>query len=256
MPNPPHLNASRFSRLFLAAAALFLFLGCAGVKDLSGQRDPKELYDTAMKSYLDERYEEAETAFRVLLEEHPLSSYSLDAQLMLGDVCYSLERFDDASSYYTNFVALHPVHPRAAYALFQKGMSHFKEVLSYDRDQTATRKALFAFEDLVANYPGSPYYEKSKELVSFLRKRLADREFYVAHFYYKSGNYKGALGRLREILRSYPDEGLTDKTLYYIGESYRRLGETKLANEAYTTLIRSYPESPFVKDAKEVLDKG
>lgn len=241
---------------FLLAAVLFIVLsGCAGVKDMSGRTNPAELYETGMKSYLDGRYVEAETAFRTLLDEHPISQYSLDAQLMLGDVCYDMEKFDDASSYYTSFVALHPVHPRAAYALFKKGMSHFKEVLTFDRDQTSTRKALYAFEDLIAVYPDSPYYSKSKDLITFLRRRLAEREFYVAEFYYKSKNYKGALGRFRDILENYPDSGLGDKALYYVGLSYTKLGETKLAVDTFSTLISEYPESPFALDATKAKEK-
>src|SRR4030066_205341 len=241
---------------FLFAVVLFAVLsGCAGVKDMDARTNPAEQYEAGMESYLDGRYEEAESAFRALLDEHPLSRYSLDAQLMLGDVCYDMEKFDDASAYYTSFVALHPVHPRAAYALFKKGMSHFKEVLTFDRDQTSTRKALYAFEDLVSVYPDSPYYSKSKELIKFLRRRLAEREFYVAHFYYKSKNYKGALGRFREILENYPDAGLGDKTLYYVGLTYTNLGETKLAADTFFTLISEYPESPFANDATKAKEK-
>lgn len=238
--------------LFLAALMLFAILsGCAGAKKNLGPTNPAQLYDSGVQSYLDGRYEEAESSFRTLLDEHPLSRYAIDAQLMLGDVCYDMDKFDDASAYYTSFVALHPVHPRASYALFKKAMSHFKDVLSYDRDQTSTRKALYAFQDLVAVYPDSPYYAKSKELIKFLRRRLADGEFYVANFYYKSKNYKGALGRLRDILQNYPDTGLSDKTLYYIGMSYKRLGETKLASDTFSILIKDYPDSPFAKDARK-----
>ena len=144
--------------------------------------------------------------------------------------------------------------PRAAYALFQKGMSHFKNILSIDRDQTSTNKALFAFEDLVVSYPDSPYREKADELISFLRKRLAEREFYVANFYYKKSNYDGALARFADLLRTYPDAGLTEKTLYYMGEAYRHMGERDMAEEAYSTLISNFPDSGYTDDARSRLD--
>lgn len=246
------LTAAGVFQTFLLLALAFSLIGCAGVNTLDSKMAPKDMYESAMRAYLDGQYEGAESSFKTLLEEYPLSEYALDAQLKLGDVCFDMARYDDASAYYTSFVALHPMHPRASYALFQKGMSHFKEVLSLDRDQTATRKSLFAFEDLAAAYPDSPYYAKSKELIKFLRARLAQSEFYVANFYFKNKNYKGALGRLRDILANYPEDGLADKTLYYIGESYRKLGEKSLADEAFTTLIREFPESPFAKEARSL----
>ncbi len=254
-------GASAKTRVFNASTLLLLFStliilsGCAGVSEVTVSRDPKELYDKAMTSYLSDKYEDAEKYFRAIMEDHPLSPYALEAQLMLGDVCYASEKYDEANSYYTNFVALHPSHPRAPYALFQKGMSHFKDILTIDRDQTSTKKALFAFEDLKRAYPESPYSEKAGELISFLKRRLADREFYIARFYFKNENYKGALSRLKDILSDYPDVGITDETLYYIGESYLKLGEKKLASDAYTTLISNFPKSPFVEDAKDSLSR-
>ncbi len=243
--------------VFMTALAAFALAGCsAAVTEVQGNRDPKELYDTGVKAYLDQKYGDADANFKALMENHPLSAYAIEAQLMLGDVCYAMEKYDDASSYYTNFVALHPAHPRAAYALFQKGMSYFKDMLSVDRDQTNTKKALFVFQDLVMAYPDSAYRDKAKELIGFLRRRLADREFYIASFYFNVKNYKGALARFRDILKDYPEVGLTDKTLYYIGVTYMELGEKGLAKDTLTDLISKFPDSPFVKDAREKLDQG
>ncbi|MBI5562558.1 MAG: outer membrane protein assembly factor BamD [Deltaproteobacteria bacterium] len=245
--------------LLLAAmvAGTAFFMGCAATNDeLQGMRDPKELYDKGVSAYLDGKREDSEKAFKTLMEEHPLSPYATEAQLLLGDVCYSLERYDDAAAYYTNFSAMHPTHNKASYALFQKGMSHFKEMLSMDRDQTATKKALFAFQDLLAGYPSSAYAPKADELIAFLKRRLAEREIYVAEFYFKNSNYKGALGRLRDALKNYPDAGVSDKTLYMIAETYAKLGEDVLARDAYGTLITNYPESPLAGEARERLKQG
>jgi len=244
--------------LFIAAASFtFTLGGCtAANEDLAGMRDPKELYDKAMTAYLDGKYEDSEKAFKTLMEEHPLSPYATEAQIVLGDVCYALERYDDAAAYYTGFATMHPTHQRAAYAVFQKGMAHFKEILSVDRDQTATKKALFAFQDLAAWYPSSPYAPKALEMTVFLKRRLAERELYIAEFYFKNSRYKGALGRLRDILKTYPDAGLSDKTLYMIGESYDKLGEKSLALEAFNNLVTTYPSSPLATDAKDRLKEG
>lgn len=243
-------------RLLLLPLALIVFVGCSSTAPEEFKRDAREVHDSAMEAYLKGRLEEAEKSFRAIMEDHPLSQYTVSAELMLGDVTYAAEKYEDASMYYTNFVALHPAHPKAPYALFQKGMSHMKDVLSLDRDQASTRKALFAFEDLIATYPQSPYAEKAKEFTGFLKNRLAEREFYIARFYFKNKNYKGALGRLKEILATYPDGGINDKALFYIGESYMRLGENKLARDAFTTLINNYPGSSFTDDAKGRLRDG
>ncbi len=239
---------------FIALLMLLLLAGCAGTETMVQEtRDVKEIYLSGLDHYQKRMYEEAEREFKIILADYPLSAYALDAQIMLADTYYAVERYEDASSYYTSFVAMHPAHPRAPYALFQKGMCYFKEVLSVDRDQTATRKALFAFEDLLRAYPDSPYAGKAGELIGFLRRRLAERELYVGRFHYKTGNYRGALHRFRGILENYPDAGITDKALYYMGKSYTMLGEEELARKTFTRLLNEFPDSPFADEIDDNL---
>ena len=242
----PHGLKGAFAAL---VASALLMSGCAS-RDISVNKDAASLYGSAVESYLSGRLDESEKGLKSIVEDYPLSQYATDAQLMMGDVSYAMENYEDAAAYYPSSVPLHPSHARAPSAQSQKGMSHFKDVLTLDRDQTATRKAMFAFDDLLSAYPDSPYSPKAKELVSFLKNRLAEREFYIANFYYKKKNYKGALGRLRDILTQYPEAGISDKALFYIGESYLKLGERELAQETFSALIANYPGSPFALEAK------
>lgn len=247
---PSERRRDSYPGIFFAAFSFLLLLSVSGCASKTADTRPaKELYEAGIKDYLVEKYDDSESAFKTLLENFPLSQYAVDVELLIGDVAYAAEKYDEAASYYTNFVAMHPTHQRAPYALFQKGMSYFRDVLALDRDQTTTRKSLMAFEDLIADYPGSVYLPMSLELRGFLRRRLADREFYVARFYFKGKNYKAALQRLRGVIQDYFDTGLTEETLFYIGESYMKLGEDKLAAEAYSTLIKGFPEGVFAKEA-------
>ncbi|GMR04307.1 MAG: outer membrane protein assembly factor BamD [Thermodesulfobacteriota bacterium] len=244
-------------RAFISFLLLFFLLlsACTASKqEVKSYRSAEEMYGAALKEYFEVKYDLAEQTLKDLIERYPLTRYSLDGEILLADILYAGQKYDEARAYYTNFVVLHPGNPRASYALFQKGMCYFRTVLTIDRDQVSTRKALFTFRDLVREYPDSPYTQRAEELIGFLKRRLAEKEFYVGRFYFKNKNYKGALTRFREILKEFSDAGITDETLYYIGESYRRLGEEKLAREAFTTLIKDYPESPYIKDAIKRLD--
>ncbi|MBE9529069.1 MAG: outer membrane protein assembly factor BamD [Proteobacteria bacterium] len=247
-----------FKAFFLFVAVLFvsgLTVGCSSTKHLEKQRTAKELFDNALEAQIGERLLDAEAEYKKLMEEYPFSPFAVKAQLKIADLYFSREENDSAAAYYTNFVALHPSHPDAAYALFQKGMSLFKSVLGVDRDQTSTRKALFAFEDLRRDYKGSAYDEKAIELMAFLRRRLADRELYVAHFYFKNKKYKGALVRFGDILKLYPEVGLNPETLFYVGESYRKLGETASARETYRSLVDEYSDNAFAARARKALKR-
>ncbi len=242
--------------LILLIAVIFssgFLTGCSSSKHLQKQRTDRQLFESALENQIGERLTEAESGFKQLMDDYPLSPYAVKAQLKLADLYYAREEYDSSAAYYTTFVALHPSHPDAAYALFQKGMSLFKDVLSVDRDQTSTRKALFAFEDLRRDYEGSPYHEKAAELITFLRRRLAERELYIARFYFKGKNYKGALARFGDLLKQYPEAGLNPEALYYVGESYRKLGENEMAKQTYKSLIQEYSDSSYADQARSAL---
>ena len=225
--------------------------GCAATQEeIAKNNDPALLYREGVSLYNDGDYNEAIDKFKQVMEGYPISPFAVDAELLLSDAYYSSAQYSDAASYYVNFVSLHPNHPKTAYALFQKGMSYFREVSTIDRDQVSTQKALLAFNDVISFYSSSIYADKAKEMAVFLKRRLADREFYIGNFYFKDKKYKGALARFAEILKKYPDTGLSDKVLYYIGKSYIELGEKDLARDAFSTLITNFPYSSFVQDVK------
>src|SRR3989304_8481525 len=246
-------NSGIFGVFLISCAALLLLASAATTKEKSEAPAVDTLYAKGISSYENGLYEEAEASFKSITDEYPLSPQAIEAELMLGDTYYVSERYDEASASYTAFQAFHPGHPKAAYALFQKGMSHFKEVLSVDRDQTKTRKALFAFEDLVKFYPEGPYAAKSKDVVSFLRDRLAGGGMYVGRFFYKTKNYKRELRRFGIVIKDYRDTSAVPEALFYIGETYDSLGEKDLAKEAFGTLVSDFPRSSFFEVAKSRL---
>lgn len=237
---------------FCLLLSLLSFSSCAINNDLKKDTInlPVGLISDGVRFSEKGNYEKAVERFKDVLRNHPLSEQVPDAQILLADTYYAMKEYEDASSYYTEFVTLHPTHIKAPYAQFRKGMSYFKGVLTIDRDQSTTKKAILAFNDLTSNYPLSVYSNKATTMAIFLKERLAVREFYVGNFYFKSRNYKGALGRFEHILNKYPNSNVIDKSLFYTGESYFALGEHSLAKEAFARLINDFPESPFTDQAK------
>lgn len=245
------------SCLFFSCSLFVVLSGCASTQEgMSKDNNPALLYSEGTALYYDGVYNEAIKKFKEVMEDYPTSPLAADTELFLADTYYASNQYSDAASYYTSFISLHPNHPKAPYAMFQKGMSYFKEVLSIDRDQTVTQKAMLAFNDIILIYPTTIYADKAKEMVVFLRRRLAEKEFYIGNFYFKDKKYKGALARFAEILRQYPDVGISDKALYYIGKSYAELGEKDLARDTFNTLIANFPNSSFVKDIKSWLSRN
>lgn len=247
-----------FLRWTLGFVTLVFLFGCGGpgkdIKKIEG--DPEILYKQGLTRFNKRDYPDALKKFEELKSSFPDSPpFTILAELKVGDCHFLQKAYVEAIAAYEEFKKTHPSHEEIPYVQFQIGMSYFNQMLSLDRDQTATKKALSSFEYLVANYLPSLFTEKAKEKIRVCKKRLADNEFYVGKFYYKAGRFQPAAIRFEEILEKFPKDADEDKTLYYLGKSYFRLEQWDKAENAFRKLVTEYPKSLHYQETKIILDK-
>jgi len=188
-----------------------LFSGCAWWSKNEHELTPQEMYNNAINLINKKKYEEASEAFRKFKEEFPLSHYTPLAELRIADALFLGKNYAEAIIQYEDFKKLHPLHSEIPYAIYQIGMSHFKQMHSLDRDQSETEKAIEQFRYLIENFPQSSHTEEAKKRIRTCQQQLAEHEFYVGHFYYRTKKYTAALGRFDSILQKFPQSGLEGK---------------------------------------------
>ena len=236
-----------------------LLLGCGGkgmeLKKIEGS--PETLYRDGLARFNKGDYIEAQKKFEELKSSFPDSPpYTVLAELKVGDCHFLKKEYVEAIAAYEEFKKIHPSYEEIPYIQFQIGMSYFNQMLTLDRDQTPTRKALSSFEYLVASYPPSLFTEKAREKIDVCKKRLADHEFYVGNFYFTHGRFDAAARRFEGLLEKFPTVPGEDKTLYLLGKSYLELGLWEKAEVAFMKIVTEYPKSPYFKEARATLDKG
>jgi outer membrane protein assembly factor BamD len=145
--------------------------------------------------------------------------------LGIADSFFENEQYVDAEVAYNSFVELHPTNPNVPYAMFQLGMCHFHQMQTVDRDQTETLKARKEFERLIARFPQSKFAIMAEKNLREVKQRLAEHEFYIGEFYYRTRKYEAALKRFEGIQRDYPNTGIDYKTGRYIEETKLRMKE-------------------------------
>jgi len=204
---PKFLLLIILSAFFLAAGGS----GCMLWKKKEPQKTPEGMYSDGMRLLGQKKYTQAAEAFKRFKEDYPLSPYAPLAELRTADALYYDKNYVEAIVLYEEFKKLHPVHPEVPYVFYQIGMSQFNQMLSIDRDQTVTEKALEQFRYLIENFPQSKYVSDGRVKMQACLRQLAENEFYIGHFYFRRGRYKSALGRFEETLKKYPDSGLDRK---------------------------------------------
>jgi len=232
-------------------------MGCAkkGVKTIEG--DPETLYKQGLTRFNKRDYPEALKRFEQLKSSFPDSPpYTVWAELKIGDCHFFKKDYVEAIAAYEEFKKIHPTHEEIPYVQYQIGLAYFKQMLTLDRDQTSTQKALSNFEYLIANYPPSLFTEKAKEKIGVCKKRLADHEFYIGNYYYKHGKFQAASVRFQGLIEKFPKMPEEDKTLFLLGKSYLELDQWEKATEPFTKIVNEYPKSSHYKEAKAILDQG
>jgi outer membrane protein assembly factor BamD len=245
---------------FLLAVILSLFLGCAGkdaktLKTIEG--DPEPLYKQGLALFNKRDYAEALKKFEQVKSNFPDSPpFTLWAELKTADCHFLKGEYVEAIAAYEEFKKIHPTHEEIPYVQYQIGMGYFNQVLTPDRDQTFTRKALSSFEYMIANHGASLFTEKAREKIGALKKRLADHEFYIGNYYYKGGRYQAAASRFQNLVEKYPKTPGEDQALLLLAKSYIELGQGETAKAPLTRIVTEYPRGPHYKEAKAILDRG
>ena len=219
--------------LLILLLVVLLLTGCGkswwpfGKRADMSRTTPEGLYQQGLAYYEDKDYKKAVEVFQRVRELYPLSELALMAEIGIADAYYSGGEYTDAELSYREFIGLHPTNENLPYVMYQLGMSHFSQIMTVDRDQTETRRALKEFEHLVARFPNSRFAFLGEKMIRDCRRILAEKEFYVGEFYFNQKKYRAALRRFETVAREYPNVGLDFKVGFYIQEARRRLAEAE-----------------------------
>lgn len=245
--------------VLLAAVLLASFLSCASSRTKREGLAPDQLYQLAMKKVARKKYFAARTLLQEALPRIPPEDRVLlpRVQLAIADAFFDdggLLNYGEALNGYRNFLVYFPDDSRADHAQYMVGMSLFKQVLSPDRDQALTLKAIEEFRKVDAAYPDSSYVTKARRSIEDCFDLLAEHERVVGEFYRKRKAWKAAIDRYRGLLDKYPRYSKTEDVLFALGSCLLKDGQRTAAGEAFGRLQHDYPDGKPAARVKGLLD--
>jgi outer membrane protein assembly factor BamD len=217
----------------------------------------KDLFETAMKALDKSRFTEARLQLQVLLETYEDSEYSAQAKYAYADSFYyeaGHSNLLSAESEFRKFITFFPTHELADDAQLKVAMTHIKQLQRPDRDNTEARLAEYELNVMINEHPSSDLLDEAKEKLRAVQEILAEGILGPAKQYYKRGAYPAVVSRCQEILKKYPDFSGTDRVLFLLGETIRKVAPAQSATY-YSQIVRDYPLSPLVKDSKKYLQE-
>ena len=196
-------------------------------------------------------YQQAIDKFQEVVDNYPYSEYAVAAELKIADSYFEQERYDEALSYYRDFAELHPEHEKVPYTVYRTALCHAKQSASAERDQTATREALAALDQLMTRYPSAPETREAEPLWKELRTKLGEHVLGIGDFYWKRDEYQSAAGRYRQVLDEYPGLGLDAEALYKLGLCYRHMNRDDEARRIFEVILENYEDSDVARAAQD-----
>ncbi len=196
--------------LFLLGALQVSHFGCSGKSVEDG--DPADLFKEAQEDIDSDHYQMATDKLKIIKNKYPYSKYALDASLRLADVYFLQESYTEAALAYESFRDLHPKHEKVPYAMFRVGKSYFMDMpTTVARDLTSAQKAQDSYNDFLHRFPNDPNAAEARKDLGDTRKALAEKELYIANFYFKRHFFDSAKNRYEKLLELYPDAPSVDE---------------------------------------------
>ena len=241
--------------------ALLVFLaGCSSFSmpslwSSSAKPDPtaEALFEEGNRNFNDKRYVRALDNYSKIRTDHPFSPLMTQVELKIADSYYRNQQYPEAINAFKEFQSMHPTNENIPFVTLRLGQAHFDQFTAVDREQKNTEIAKGYFETVVTKYPKSREAAEAKEKLAKCLEYLAEHQFNIAHFYFKEEKFPAARDRFEEIVRKYKDTPTAVKSLYFLGESYRREKNSLRAALAYEALIQHYPTSKFAAEARTQL---
>jgi outer membrane protein assembly factor BamD len=216
----------------------------------------KILYNKAIEDIKHGRHEVGRLNMQTLINTYPDSEYLAKAKLAIADSFYKeggTANLTQAVQAYKDFDVFFPFLPEASYAQLQVAMTHYKQMEKPDRDRTEARAAEEEFQTFLSKYPNDPLAGKAEQHLREVQEVLAEGDFRIGYYYYLKGDKKAAESRLRTLVMRYPLYSKADRTLWMLGGIWEGTEKKEFASNYYARIVRNYPLSPLVPDAKSRL---
>jgi outer membrane protein assembly factor BamD len=239
----------KYASFFSLFSVLFLFSGCSTTKN---EKNPSatQLLQQSKQLAKKNAPQKAMATIQQLMEDYPDSKERVPATMLLADIHFKEQEYEEAKFHYQTFTELYPAHKFVDRAHFYQAMSNFKLTNLASRDLTPVNSALEGFKLFTENFPKSSYSKLAEQKIIQCLDILAQNIFEIGKFYYRTGSYQSAIQRFKGLKAKYPNHTHILETEFLLGESYYREQNFSKASTSYKRVIKSSPRSEFAKEAR------
>ena len=245
----------------------FLLFSCGEYQKVLNKGTVEDQYKMAVKMYEIKKYGKAIRLFEKITPAYRGKPQMERIQFMVAQSNFNEKNYTTAGYFFDRFAKNYPSSSKLEEASFSSALSYKLASPEFSNDPTDTNKALEAFQSFINTFPTSEKIDEANQHYKELRYKLQKKYFEIAKTYYTTAdydmrNYKAAIQAFDNLLSDYLGSEFKEEALLYrlkaahdfVLKSYdrRKPERIKDALEAHEKLIRNYPESKYLEEAKKI----
>ena len=257
----------KIKNLMLLAFLSFLLFSCGEYQKVLNKGTVEDQYKMAVKMYEIKKYGKAIRLFEKITPAYRGKPQMERIQFMVAQSNFNEKNYTTAGYFFDRFAKNYPSSSKLEEASFASALSYKLASPEFSNDPTDTNKALEAFQSFINTFPTSEKIDEANQHYKELRYKLQKKYFEIAKTYYTTAdydmrNYKAAIQAFDNLLSDYLGSEFKEEALLYrlkaahdfVLKSYdrRKPERIKDALEAHEKLIRNYPESKYLEEAKKI----
>lgn len=254
----PLLRSTLVVALSMLVFSLSAGCGSGVANDPILRLSAQEALEEGKKLLEAKKYRQARKYLIHAFEVEPNSASGREGLIKAADAMFLQGGYDsyvEAETRYRDFLNRFPTSELADYAQFRIAMCLAKRMEKPNRDQETTHKAQIAFENLIRAFPTSPYVEQAREEIKRVRDQLAEHEFVVGYYYFRTsggsrrtrGLAAAAVSRFEKLLEDHPEYSDRERVLLYLCLAHDRLDQVEKAAEVCGRFREEFPNSEHSK---------
>jgi outer membrane protein assembly factor BamD len=243
---------------FLFVLTLMLFASCSDFNKVLKSTDYEFKFKKAIEYYEAGEFVRSGTLLQELLTIYRGTSradqiYYYYAKSMMGQRDYLM-----ATQYFRTLLREVPTSSYSEEAQFMVGYAAYLQSPKVRLDQEVTVNAIDALQLYINLYPFNEKVDEAHRLIDELRDKLVEKSYLNARLYYDFENYKAAVVSLENALKDYPDSKYREELLYMLVKSKYLLAvnsvedkkELRLSSalDEYFAFADEFPESKYKRE--------
>ena len=195
------------------------------------------------------KFNEAEILF-------PQGQWAPKAALMAAYAYYIQDQYGDSIAELERFIKVYPLHKDLVYAYYLLSVCYYEQIIDEKKDLQSIIEVKKNFQIMIKNYPNTEYAMDARFKIDLINDILAEKEMYIARYYFDKKKWIPAINRFRKITDEYDTTIYAEEALHRLVEVHYTLGLIDEAEKYAQLLGYNYQSSKWYENSYSLFNKN